>query len=40
MSINLWTSCSYDSPIIQVNLPKPIRKSKKIATTFKIKLDI
>jgi len=38
--INLWTSCSYDSPIIQVNLPKPIRKSKKIATTFKIKLDL
>tara|TARA_B100000287_G_scaffold427031_1_gene475963 strand:- start:45 stop:947 length:903 start_codon:yes stop_codon:yes gene_type:complete len=38
--INLWNSSSHDSPVIQANLPKPIRKSKKIATTFKIRLDI
>ena len=30
----------YDSPIIQAKLPRPVRKSDKINTTFKIKLDI
>ena len=30
----------YDTPVIQAKLPKPIRKSDKINTRFKIKLDM
>ena len=29
-----------DEPVIQAKLPRPIRKSDKINTRFKIKLDI
>ena len=28
------------NPVIQAKLPKPIRKSKKITTTFKVRIDI
>tara|TARA_B100000029_G_C17582074_1_gene959946 strand:+ start:2014 stop:2901 length:888 start_codon:yes stop_codon:yes gene_type:complete len=38
--INLWQDGEYDEPVIQANLPKPIRKSDKIPITFKIKLDM
>jgi hypothetical protein len=38
--INLWQKGVYDSPVIQATLPKPIRKSDKINTRFKIKLDM
>ena len=30
----------YDTPVIQAKLPYPIRKSDKINTRFKIRLDI
>ena len=39
-TINLWQEGIYDEPVIQATLPRPIRKSNKISTTFKIKLDI
>ena len=39
-SIKLYQDGIYDSPVIEATLPRPIRKSKKIATTFKIKLDM
>ena len=39
-SIKLYQDGVYDEPVIEATLPKPIRKSKKIATTFKIKLDL
>ena len=39
-TINLYQKGDYDTPIIQATLPKPIRKSDKINTRFKIKLDI
>jgi len=39
-TINLYHSSSYTEPVIQATLPNPIRKSNKISTTFKIKLDI
>ena len=39
-TINLYQNGDYDTPIIQATLPKPIRKSDKINTRFKIKLDI
>ena len=39
-SIKLYQDGVYDEPVIEAALPKPIRKSKKIATTFKIKLDL
>ena len=39
-SIKLYQDGVYDEPVIEATLPKPIRKSKKIATTFKIKLDM
>ena len=39
-SIKLYQDGVYDEPVIEATLPKPIRKSKQIATTFKIKLDI
>ena len=38
--INLYSNDDLVNPIIRAALPKPIKKSKKIATTFKIKLDI
>jgi len=39
-SIKLYQDGIYDEPVIEATLPRPIRKSKKIATTFKIKLDM
>ena len=39
-TINLYQDGDYDTPVIQATLPKPIRKSDKINTRFKIKLDI
>jgi len=39
-TINLYQNGDYDTPVIQATLPKPIRKSDKINTRFKIKLDI
>jgi hypothetical protein len=38
--IKLYQDGVFDEPVIEASLPKPIKKSKKIATTFKIKLDI
>ena len=39
-TINLYQQGDFIEPVIQARLPKPIRKSNKITTTFKIKLDI
>ena len=39
-TINLYRNGDYEEPVIQATLPKPIRKSDKINTRFKIKLDI
>ena len=39
-TINLYQDGDYDTPVIQATLPRPIRKSDKINTRFKIKLDI
>jgi len=39
-TINLYQKDDYDTPIIQAKLPRPIRKSDKINTRFKIRLDI
>ena len=39
-TINLYQEGNYDEPVIQATLPKPIRKSDKINTRFKIKLDL
>ena len=39
-TINLYQRGDYDTPVIQATLPKPIKKSDKINTRFKIKLDI
>ena len=39
-TINLYQNGEYQEPVIQAKLPKPIRKSDKINTRFKIKLDI
>ena len=39
-TINLYQRGDYDTPVIQATLPRPIRKSDKISTRFKIKLDI
>jgi len=38
--IKLYQQGDYDTPVIIANLPKPIRKSDKINTRFKIRLDI
>ena len=38
--INLYQAGDYDTPVIQATLPRPIKKSDKINTRFKIKLDI
>ena len=39
-NIALYNKGEYDDPVIIAKLPKPIMKSDKIATTFKIKLDM
>tara|TARA_X000001382_G_scaffold6363_1_gene5070 strand:- start:439 stop:1686 length:1248 start_codon:yes stop_codon:yes gene_type:complete len=39
-TINLYQNGDLSEPIIQAKLNKPIKKSKKINTSFKIKLDI
>ena len=39
-TINLYQNNDFDTPVITAHLPKPIRKSDKISTTFKIRLDI
>ncbi len=39
-TINLYQKDDYDMPVIQAKLPRAIRKSDKINTTFKIKLDL
>ena len=39
-TINLYQQGDYDTPVIQATLPKPIKKSDKINTRFKIRLDI
>ena len=39
-TINLYQDGNIEEPVIQVTLPKPIRKSDKINTRFKIRLDI
>ena len=39
-TINLYQDGDYDEPLIQATLPRPIKKSDKINTRFKIKLDI
>ena len=39
-TINLYQDGDYETPVIQATLPRPIRKSDKINTRFKIKLDI
>ena len=39
-TINLYQDGDYDTPVIQAKLPKAIRKSDKINTRFKIKLDL
>jgi len=39
-TINLYQRGDYDTPVIQATLPRPIRKSNKINTRFKIKLDL
>ena len=39
-TINLYQDGDYDTPVIQATLPRAIRKSDKINTRFKIKLDI
>ena len=38
--INMYNSNDLITPVIKAKLPRPIRKSKKISTTFKIRLDI
>ena len=39
-TINLYQDGDLSEPIIQAKLNKPIKKSKKITTTFKVRLDI
>jgi len=39
-TINLYQKGDTDTPVIQAKVPYPIRKSNKISTTFKIKLDM
>ena len=39
-TINLYQDGDYDTPVIQATLPRPIKKSDKINTRFKIKLDL
>ena len=39
-TINLYQDGDFVEPVIQARLPKPIKKSNKVSTTFKIKLDL
>tara|TARA_R100000908_G_C3712951_1_gene118831 strand:- start:35 stop:913 length:879 start_codon:yes stop_codon:yes gene_type:complete len=39
-TLNLYNEDDLFNPVIQAKLPKPIRKSKKITTTFKVRIDI
>ena len=39
-TINLYQKDDYDTPVIQATLPRAIRKSDKINTRFKIRLDL
>ena len=39
-TINLYNKDDNDTPVMVAKLPRPIRKSNKISTTFKIRLDI
>ncbi len=39
-TINLYQDGDYDTPVIQATLPRPIKKSDKINTRFKIRLDM
>ena len=39
-TINLYQDGDYEEPVIQATLPRAIRKSDKINTRFKIRLDI
>ena len=39
-TINLYQKGDIDTPVAVATFPKPIRRSKKIATTFKIRLDM
>lgn len=39
-TINLYNANDKDTPVVVAKVPKPIRKSNKISTTFKIRLDI
>ena len=38
--IKLYQEGDYDTPVIIATLPRPVKKSDKINTRFKIKLDI
>ena len=39
-SVKLYQDGVLDEPVMEATFPRPIRKSNKISTTFKIKLDI
>ena len=39
-TIHLYNKDDYDTPVVTAKLPYPIRKSKKISTTFKVRLDL
>tara|TARA_Y100000593_G_C4270228_1_gene316996 strand:- start:69 stop:1343 length:1275 start_codon:yes stop_codon:yes gene_type:complete len=39
-TILFYNENDYDTPVLMATLPKPIRKSNKIATTFKVRLDL
>tara|TARA_B100000131_G_C18028711_1_gene577520 strand:+ start:181 stop:1101 length:921 start_codon:yes stop_codon:yes gene_type:complete len=39
-TINLYQRGDYDTPVMIAKLPRPIKKSDKISTTFKIRIDI
>tara|TARA_Y100000310_G_scaffold227099_1_gene229309 strand:- start:293 stop:1195 length:903 start_codon:yes stop_codon:yes gene_type:complete len=39
-TINLYQKGDYDTPVMIARVPKAIRKSNKISTTFKIRLDL
>mgnify|MGYP003655432658 CR=1 FL=1 len=39
-TINLYQGGDYDTPVAIARLPYPIKKSKRISTTFKIRLDL
>ena len=39
-TINLYNQDDHDTPVMTARLPKAIRKSKKISTTFKVRIDL